>query len=563
MKALRRSLENRLAFLVDASTLLGSGLLIEHALPRLARLAVPELGDLCVIDLHLDDGARVRIAVAHANAARESLARAVHFPRAVEAATLARNAVMVARPTAADFDAEAEGGEPSEALRLLKPRSWIVAPLLGADRVLGVLTLAVTESSRRYDGIDLRMAVLTALQIARAIEAQHLGRDAEAARGGVEVATRARDEFLATLSHELRNPLNAVLGWARLLEQGQLSEEQARRAVAIILRNVEAQARLVDDLLDLSTVVNGRMRLHVDPVDLGDIIRDVVEAMRPGADAKQLRLTTVLESPGGPVNGDANRLRQVMWNLIANAVKFTPQGGRVEVTLRRVRSHLEVAVADTGQGISAELLPHVFDRLRQGDSSTTRAHGGLGIGLSLVRHLVELHGGSVTAESPGKDRGATFTVCLPLMVADFHEPLLAPREGPPPDRVSLAGVRVLIVDDDPAAVDLVAATLRQQGAHVTGCPSANAALLTAARWRPDVVVSDIEMPEEDGYTLVRKLRALPPEAGGRTPAVALTAFSRPEDRIRSLRAGFSIHMSKPVDPDELIAVIANLAGRNP
>jgi CheY-like chemotaxis protein len=244
-------------------------------------------------------------------------------------------------------------------------------------------------------------------------------------------------------------------------------------------------------------------------------------------------------------------------------VKFTPPGGSVEIRLRRVRSHVEVAVTDTGQGIAAPLLPHVFDRLRQGDSSSTRAHGGLGIGLSLVRHLIELHGGSVTAESPGTDHGATFTVCLPLMVAEVREPPLATRDGPPDDRVSLAGIRVLVVDDDPAAVDLVTELLRQRGADVTGCSSATAALPTAARWRPDVLVSDIEMPEEDGYTLVRKLRALPPEAGGRTPAVALTAFSRPDDRIRSLRAGFSIHMSKPVDPEELIAVIANLAGRNP
>ncbi|HKZ06129.1 MAG TPA: ATP-binding protein [Methylomirabilota bacterium] len=561
MKAPRRSLENQLALLVDASTLLGSGLPIDHALPRLARLAVPELGDLCAVDLIVDDGARARIAIAHANPARESLARALHFPRAVEAATRERNAVMVPRPTATDLSEEAESGEPSPLPRL-NPRSWIVAPLFGADRVYGVLTFAITESSRQYDRIDLRMAVLIAQRAALAIEAERLGREAAAARGSVEVATRARDEFLATLSHELRNPLNAVLGWARLLEQGHLSDEQARRAVAIILRNVEAQARLVDDLLDLSTVVNGRMRLHVGPVDLGDLIRGVVEAMRPATDAKQIRLTTVLESPGGPVNGDADRLQQVMWNLIANAVKFTPAAGRVEVTLRRVRSHVEIVVADTGQGIPAALLPHVFDRLRQGDSSTTRAHGGLGIGLSLVRHLVELHGGSVTAESPGKDQGATFTVRLPLLVADVPELPMVSRESPSGDGVSLAGVRVLVVDDDPAAVDLVAAILRQQGAYVTGCTSTAAALLTAPGWRPDVVVSDIEMPEEDGYTLVRKLRALPPEAGGRTPVVALTAFGRPEDRIRSLRAGFNIHMAKPVDPDELIAVVANLAGRN-
>jgi signal transduction histidine kinase len=562
MKASRYALENQLAFLVEASALVASGLPVDHALPRMARLAVPKLGDLCAIDLIPDDGVRVRVAVAHADAGREALACALHLPRAVDAATQARSPVMAARPTAADVGAEAADAEVARALQRLRPRSWIVAPLLGTDGVLGALTLAITESRRRYDRADLRVAELAAQQAALAVEGERLRRAADAARGSVEVANRARDEFLATLSHELRNPLNAVLGWARLLENGRLSEEQAHRAVEIILRNVAAQARLVEDLLDLSNVVSGRMRLRVRPFDVGDVIRDVVEAMRPAAEAKQLRLTALVEAPGTLINGDPDRLQQVMWNLVANAVKFTPKGGRVEVVLRRVRSQVEVVVSDTGQGIGTDLLPHVFERLRQGDSSTTRAHGGLGIGLSLVRHLVELHGGSVAAASPGEDRGATFTVRLPPMVAEVHESALARRDAAADPGPSLAGVRVLVVDDDPAGVDLIAQVLGQRGAEVAGCDSAASAVEMATRWRPDVVVSDIEMPEEDGYALVRRLRAMPPDAGGRTPAVALTAFNRPEDRIRSLRAGFTIHMSKPVDPDELVAVIANLAARN-
>jgi CheY-like chemotaxis protein len=307
------------------------------------------------------------------------------------------------------------------------------------------------------------------------------------------------------------------------------------------LADVDAQARLVEDLLEMSSVVTGRMRLAVQTVDLRALIEEVVDAVRPGAEAKGLRLHSLLESPGPAVSGDPDRLRQVVWNLLANAVKFTPRGGRVEITAQRVRSHAEVVVSDTGQGIHPDLLPYVFDRLRQGDSSTTRLR--------------------VFAESPGEGHGATFVVKLPLTVADVREQPLARREPTSLGGLSLAGVRVLVVDDDAGAVDLVVEMLGQSGADATGCGSVGTALPMVVRWRPDVLVSDIEMPEEDGYTLIRKVRALPPDAGGKTPAVALTAFNRPEDRIRSLRAGFSIHVSKPVDPDELIAIIANLAGR--
>jgi signal transduction histidine kinase len=419
---------------------------------------------------------------------------------------------------------------------------------------LGVVMHAFNDM---LDRIDARTAELEReVEERRRVEAERT-----AALERERDANRLKDEFLATLSHELRNPLNAVLGWARLIESGKLDEEQARRAIQIILRNVDAQVRLVEDLLEMSSVVTGRMRLAVQTVDLRDLIEEVVDAVRPGAEAKGLRLHSLLESPGAAVSGDPDRLRQVVWNLLANAVKFTPRGGRVEITAQRVRSHAEVVVSDTGQGIHPDLLPYVFDRLRQGDSSTTRLHGGLGIGLSLVRHLVELHGGSVFAESPGEGHGATFVVKLPLTVADVREQPLARREPTSLGGLSLGGVRVLVVDDDPSAVDLVVEMLSQSGADATGCGSVGTALPMLVRWRPDVLVSDIEMPEEDGYTLIRKVRALSTDAGGKTPAVALTAFNRPEDRIRSLRAGFSIHVSKPVDPDELIAIIANLAGR--
>jgi signal transduction histidine kinase/ActR/RegA family two-component response regulator len=569
MKAPRRSLEGRIAFLADVDALLGSALAEERALPRLALLAVPELGDMCAIDLMQDDGTLVRVAGTHVHAAKEALvneARVRHgfnpaSPTGVPAAVHARRPVVVAGATDADLMTEAQNADQLRILRRLGPRSWMIVPLIGRERVLGAITFAITESSRRYDRTDLSLAEAVARHAAIAIESARLRQDAEAARSAAESASRAKDEFLATLSHELRNPLNAVYGWARLLESGNLAEEEARRAIQIILRNVDAQVRLVEDLLDMSSVVSGRMRLSVQVVDLRDVIEAVLDSLRLGAEAKGVRLRALLESPGAPVSGDPDRLQQVVWNLLSNAVKFTPRGGQVQIKLQRVRSHVEIIVSDTGQGIHADVLPYVFDRLRQGDSTTTRTHGGVGIGLALVRHLVELHGGSVFAESAGDGQGATFVVKLPLMIAEVREQPITPRGDPSLAGVSLAGIRVLVVDDDPAAVDLLAALLAQAGAEARGSGSVASALRTIAQWRPDVLVSDIELPEEDGYTLIRKVRALPPDAGGKTPAVALTAFSRPEDRIRSLRAGFSIHVSKPVDPDELTAIIANLAGR--
>jgi CheY-like chemotaxis protein/two-component sensor histidine kinase len=352
-----------------------------------------------------------------------------------------------------------------------------------------------------------------------------------------------------------------VHGWATLIERGQLGEAQTRRAVQIIVRNVNAQIRLVDDLLDMSKVVSGRMRLTVRPVDLRDVIENGIEAVRHAAEAKGVRLQPVLQEPGLLVNGDAGRLEQVVWNLLENAVKFTPKDGRVQIHLQRVRSHVEIVVSDTGQGIGADVLPYVFDRLRQGEGGSARSHGGLGIGLALVRHFVELHGGSVYAESPGEGKGATFVVKLPLMVAEMLERPIAARDGGMLDGPSLAGARIVVIDDDPTTVELITEVLIQVGADVIECRTTDEALDAIARRRPDALVSDIEMPGQDGYSLIRKLRALSPEQGGKVPAVALTAFGRPEDRVRSLRAGFNIHVTKPVDPAELIAIIASLIGR--
>jgi len=558
MRRSRRSLEGRLSLLAEVGVLFASTLGRDRTLSRLVRLAVPALGDLCAIDILGEDGTPHRVACAHRDETKEALV--YETPIGVRAAIRSGRPVMVSGATETDFMTEAQNADQLGRLQQLSPRAWLVLPLTARDRVLGAITFAMTESAGSYDRVDVGTAEVVAGQVALALYSADLQRDTEAAQSAAETATRAKDEFLMTLSHELRNPLNAVSGWARLLEAGKLSEEQSRRAIAIILRNVEVQVRLVDDLLDMSSVVSGRMRLAIQPVNVGDVIGEALDAVRPGADAKGIQLQAVLDSPGAQVSGDPGRLQQVVWNLVYNAVKFTPKQGRVLVKLQHVMSHVEIVVSDTGQGISADLLPYIFDRLRQGDSARSRA-GGLGIGLALVRHIVELHGGSVFAESAGPGLGATFVVKLPLMVAGVREHAVAQAKSGRPESPSLVDIRILVLDDDPAAVELVQEVLAQAGGEVRGTVTAEEALRMLEQWRPDVLVSDIEMPGEDGYTLIRKIRALSPERGGKTPAVALTAFGRPEDRIRSLMAGFNIHVSKPVDPDELTAIVASLADR--
>ena len=548
--------EQRASFLAEAGSLIGSSIDYERVLPRLARLALPVMGDLCAIDLLQVDGSIARVASAHVDATKEALVYEVRSrhgfnqrsPNGVGAAIQSRRSILLSPVTGADLEGEALNPEQLSIFRQLDPKSWMIAPLIGREQPLGAIAFAVTESRRRYRRADLLCAEVVARQAAIAMEGGRLHREAEAARAEAEAANRAKDEFLSILSHELRNPLNAVSGWAKMLERGQLSAEQSRRAIQIILRNAALQVRLIDDLLDMTSVVSGRMRLAVQAVDLRSVVEEAVDTVRPAADAKDIRLQVVIESPGASVNGDPGRLQQVMWNLLSNAVKFTPKGGRVQISVQRVNSHVEIMVSDTGEGIRADLLPYIFDRLRHGDSSASRPHGGLGIGLALVRHLVELHGGSVFAESPGEGQGATFVVKLPLMIAEVRQAPVAHRAEPLLADLSLAGLRVIVVDNDPAAVDLIAEVLTRAGGEVRGCASAEIALHTLGQWRPEVLVSDIEMPGVDGYTLIRKVRALAPEQGGKTPAVALTAFSRPEDRIRSLMAGFNIHVSKPVDP---------------
>jgi signal transduction histidine kinase/ActR/RegA family two-component response regulator len=432
------------------------------------------------------------------------------------------------------------------------------AQALGRHEAVGVPQTAIEEIR------DVGDALAAAAEERRRSEAQRelLLQNEQDARTAAESANRAKDEFLAVLSHELRTPLNAVYGWARMLRGGQVQPERVERALEAIERNANAQVQLIDDLLDVSRVVAGKMRLDIRAVDLAPVVDSALDAVRPTAEAKGVRVASSLD-PQAQVAGDPDRLRQVVWNLLINAVKFTSRGGRVQVHLQCASSRVELVVSDTGKGIGPDMLPFVFDRFRQGDSSPTRAHSGLGLGLALVKHLVELHGGVVAADSPGLGKGATFVVTLPLLGGDVApEPVARRHTTAPPSAVRLDGLKVLVVDDDPDALELGSTILTGAAATVKTCSSASEAFEVLRQWRPDVLVSDIEMPGEDGYSLIRNVRALDGEEGGRTPAIALTAYGRAEDRVRALSAGYSMHVPKPVDPGELTTVIANVADRH-
>jgi CheY-like chemotaxis protein/nitrogen-specific signal transduction histidine kinase len=400
---------------------------------------------------------------------------------------------------------------------------------------------------------------------------QALAREKDA-RLEAETANRLKDEFLSTLSHELRTPLTAIIGWSNLLIQGELDRDKQPRALETISRNARSQAQLVDDLLEVSRIITGKLRLDFTPCELQPVIEAVVESIRPTAEAKSVRLQLLLEPRTGQVLGDPDRLRQIIWNLLSNAVKFTPRGGWVVVRFQRTDSHVEVAVTDSGEGINPDFVPHVFERFSQADGSTTRAHGGLGLGLAIVRHLVELHGGSVWAESQGEGKGATFKVKLPLM--STYERYLRPIEPVPEemkmDKVDLvqpsmflAGLQVLLVDDEPDARELFVIMLGRYGAEVKAVASAEDALEYLQNASPDVLIADIGMQGVDGYGLIRMVRALSKEKGGGIPALALTAYARPEDRRRALNAGYHAHLAKPVDKAELAEAVASLAGRSP
>lgn len=415
-------------------------------------------------------------------------------------------------------------------------------------------TAIVRDVTARIRADEERTRLLEAEQKARAA--------AEEAERKAQEANRAKDEFLATLSHELRTPLTAILGWVRLIRGGKLSTDQFERGLTVIERNTKAQAELIEDLLDISRVISGKMLLDTRPVELARVVEAAIDVIRPTAEAKQLHLH--FGNTLGPrrVLGDPHRLQQIIWNLLSNAAKFTPREGCIGVTLSERDEYAEFSIYDSGRGITPEFLPRLFERFSQADSTTTRKFGGLGIGLALVRHLVEAHGGSVRAESAGEGKGAAFTVLLPLIprqleaAAEKRAPFVF-RSASPGEHM-LDGLHVLVVEDEPDALELIAMVLQRSGARVTAVMTAAEALQVIERLQPDVVISDIAMPDQDGFDLIRELR----RRGHRIPAAALTAFAKDEDRARALSAGFQVHLSKPVEPEELTTEVARLAHRN-
>jgi signal transduction histidine kinase/DNA-binding response OmpR family regulator len=475
--------------------------------------------------------------------------------------------------------------------------SFLAAPILPSLRGYGWLYLADKSDAEEFNEADDRLAATLTAQVAVAFENARLYAEAQrhaaelqqevaerkqaeteratllvrerAARAEAEAANRAKDEFLATLSHELRTPLTSILGWAHLLRSGGLPKGTSAGALETIERNARAQSQLIDDLLDVSRIITGKLRLDTRPVEIAAVIEAAVNSVRPAAHSKNIQLRLELDATPAPLLGDPDRLQQIAWNLLSNAVKFTPGGGHVHVRLRRINSHLEFRVEDTGQGIAPEFLPHVFDRFRQADGTTTRSHGGLGLGLAIARHLVELHGGAIRAESPGEGLGTTFTVNLPVMSTPPEGGAVTAPLDPAGAQFSpgcvetLDGLRVLVVEDEADTRELIAFTLSRCGAEVRTSGTADEALQTLAEWSPEVLLSDIGLPGVDGYTFLRRVRELSTDSAGGVPAAAITAYAGGEDRQRALAAGFQTHLAKPLDPSELIAVVAKLAGRGP
>ena len=449
----------------------------------------------------------------------------------------------------------------------LRPQSSLSAPMAVMGRIIGTIEVQSYEKAAYRDEHETAMRMAANLT-AVAIENVRLLERESTARASAEESNRLKDEFLATVSHELRTPLTAILGWSRMLEGGTLDRDMTNRAIETIKRNAKAQAQIVDDILDVSRIITGNLYLDLQPIELAPVLESAMNVVRPTAEAKGIQIEVDFETEPAAVPGDSNRLQQVFWNLLSNAVKFTPSGGKVSVRMRRLNSEVEIEVADTGQGITREFLPYVFDRFRQADSTSTRQHGGLGLGLAIARHLIEIHGGTTEARSPGVGEGATFTVRLPLVgsVAESGDTsLTAPAaiEAENRERLqsqqTLSGLHILIVDDDKDTLELLSAALTQRSANVTAVSSAAAAIESIKAFRPDVLISDIAMPGEDGYELIKQVLAL--KAEPRIPAIAITAYAKEEDKQRALAAGYQRYLSKPVELHEFIAAVAE-AGQN-
>ncbi|MDF3065166.1 MAG: Two-component hybrid sensor and regulator [Polyangiaceae bacterium] len=565
--------EDLFRFLAEVSVVLsraGDDQDYTTTISTVTRLAVPLVADWAAVDLSEPDGTFRRVSVAHTDVAKVAQAQELWRrwpPQHGDAHGVARvveTGVSEIYPNVSEdvLSSSALDPERLHSRASLGLKSTMCVPLHVRGKVIGAISLSSAESGRRFTVADLRVAEDFAQRLGVAIDNAQLLRTTIEAKHTADEANRLKDEFLATISHELRTPLNAMLGWTRLLRAGQLPPERQERALETIERNAVTQAQLIEDLLDVARIVSGKLRLEPQSVGLAHVIEYAIDSLRLASDARKIQIITALDPRAGAVIGDPHRLGQVVWNLLSNAIKFTPRGGRINVQLERVDSNLHISVADTGQGIAAEFLPHVFERFKQEDGKTTRAHGGLGLGLAISRHIVELHGGSISVKSQGEGQGSTFTVSLPVAPLRPEIRGTAARfttvvgHAQPAERPELVDLEILVVDDEGDARDLVVAVLEQLGAKVTAAGSVAEAMAAVAQGLPDLLLSDIGMPGEDGYALIRKFRALP--GAESIPAAALTAYARAEDRRKALDAGFMMHIPKPVEPAELIAVIANL-----
>lgn len=558
----------RAAFLAEAGAVLAGSLEYLTTLKTVANLAVPAIADWCAVDVMTEDRKLERLAVAHIDPEKIELARTIRSqyedptsPYSPAAVVRTGTPAMVTEITDDMITAAAHGDVERVALiRSLGLKSYIIVPLTTRGRTFGALTLATAESGRLYTPDDFRFAQDLAFRAALAVDNARAYHDAQS-------ANRLKDEFLATLSHELRTPLNAILGYSRLVHSGLITGEKHAHALQAIERNATALTQIVEDVLDVSRIISGKIRLNIQPVDLPAVVSYAVESITPAAEAKQIRVQTIIDPRAAPISGDPDRLQQILWNLVSNAVKFTPRHGVVQIRLERVNSHVEIVVSDTGIGISPDFLPHIFERFRQEDSGSTREHGGIGLGLAIVRHLVELHGGTIHAASDGRDKGTTFRVRLPVMIV-HHDTTrerqvhpTAARAGAATQLPDLHGVSVLAVDDDADARSLVRETLETRGANVITVESAEVALQMLEKVRPDVLLADIGMARSDGFELIARVRQSTVHAIREVPAAALTAYARAEDRVKALQSGFQMHLAKPVDPAELIVAVASLAKR--
>ncbi len=570
--------ETRTQVLADATAALGSSLAHAEMLTSLANVLVPGLGDWCSIYLLEGDDLR-EVTVAHADRTKLELAREYqrrypHHPRHAGGAwhvietgvSEVFNEITDEMLTLSTTDPEALA-----MLRSIGIKAALLVPLRGRSKVLGVLALVSAEKRRLHDAGDVALAEELGRRAGVAIEhaqlylaAQRAAKAAEEAAKVAEEASRAKDEFLATVSHELRTPLNAIVGWSSVLK-ARVRDASTLKPIEIIHRNAVAQVKIIEDILDVSRVITGNLRLEPRSTDLATIARDAIEVIRPSAQAKRIAVEFAESADRCLVVADPERLQQVVWNLLSNAVKFTEPRGTIRVSVRQEGSEVVIEVSDTGKGIEPEFLPLMFERFRQADSSTTRRFGGLGLGLALVRHIIELHGGKVSAKSEGLGKGATFTICLPIRAVSPTEiesalkSRAASSASGPTSSLIRPGMRVLVVDDEADARDLVATVLMEAGAQIETAASAAEGLAVFKRFHPHVLVTDIGMPEEDGFSFIRHIRALPAEEGGMTPSLALTAFARDQDRTKALSAGFTTHIGKPVDRDALVAAVGNLA----